>query len=101
MDWYQDWDCLVQFKKFILAQGISSEEELEAIQQEVKAFVRQEQKDAWTSFRASIDEDVQTTKAHFESVKSIPSCATIAEAFIKSKEPGRKESVAIFTILYF
>ena len=94
MDWYQDWDCLVQFKKFILAQGISSEEELESIHQEAKNFVRQEQKDAWASFRASIDEDVQTTKAHFEGIRTIPACAELADAFLKMKEPGRKDMMS-------
>lgn len=94
LDWYQDWDCLVQFKKFILAQGISSEEELESIHQEAKNFVRQEQKDAWASFRASIDEDVQTTKAHFEGIRAIPACAELADAFLKMKEPGRKDMMS-------
>ncbi|MEN9394110.1 MAG: hypothetical protein RL362_331 [Bacteroidota bacterium] len=94
LDWYQDWDCLVQFKKFILAQGISSEEELESIHQEAKNFVRQEQKDAWASFRASIDEDLQTTKAHFEGIRAIPACAELADAFLKMKEPGRKDMMS-------
>jgi pyruvate/2-oxoglutarate/acetoin dehydrogenase E1 component len=85
---------LVQFKKFILAQGISSEEELESIHQEAKNFVRQEQKDAWASFRASIDEDVQTTRAHFEGIRSIPACTELADAFLKTKEPGRKDMMS-------
>ncbi len=94
LDWYQDWDCLVQFKKFILAQGIASESELEEIQSEAKNFVRQEQKDAWASYRNSIDEDVEATKSHLTAVQGLAGCSEIVAAFNKSKEPGRKDMMS-------
>jgi pyruvate/2-oxoglutarate/acetoin dehydrogenase E1 component/TPP-dependent pyruvate/acetoin dehydrogenase alpha subunit len=94
LDWYQDWDCLVQFKKFILAQGIATEAELDEIQSEAKSFVRQEQKEAWASFRASIDEDVEATKSHLTAVQGLPGCSEIVANFNKSKEPGRKDMMS-------
>ena len=91
LDWYKEWDCLEQMKKFILAQGMATAEELDGIQNEAKNWVREEQKAAWSAFRLSIDEDVTASFAHMESVMSLPACATLIGEFKKMKDPGRKE----------
>ncbi|MEY2764901.1 MAG: hypothetical protein RLZZ205_1325, partial [Bacteroidota bacterium] len=74
LEWYKDWDCLVQFKKFILAQGVASEAELDQIQNDAKQFVREEQKAAWAAFRASVDEDVQATLHHLSAFQGNTQC---------------------------
>ncbi len=60
--WYEEYDCLVQFKQFIIRDGAASERELDAIREEAKQHVRQEQKQAWADFRADIDKDVATAR---------------------------------------
>jgi pyruvate/2-oxoglutarate/acetoin dehydrogenase E1 component/TPP-dependent pyruvate/acetoin dehydrogenase alpha subunit len=60
--WYEEYDCLVQFKQFIVRDGAASERDLDAIREEAKQLVRQEQKQAWTDFRADIDKDVATAR---------------------------------------
>ncbi len=91
LEWYKDWDCLVQFKKFILAQGVASEAELDQIQNEAKQFVREEQKAAWAAFRASIDEDVQATIHHLSAFQNNASCASLIQALQSTKDAGKKE----------
>lgn len=60
--WYEEYDCLVQFKQFIVRDGAASERDLDAIREEAKQLVRQEQKQAWADFRADIDKDVATAR---------------------------------------
>ena len=91
LEWYKDWDCLVQFKKFILAQGVASEADLDQIQNEAKQWVREEQKAAWSAFRASVDEDVQATIHHLSTFQSNAACAPLIQALQSTKDAGKKE----------
>lgn len=91
LEWYKDWDCLVQFKKFILAQGVASEADLDQIQNEAKQWVREEQKAAWSAFRASVDEDVQATIHHLSAFQNNAACAPLIQALQSTKDAGKKE----------
>jgi pyruvate/2-oxoglutarate/acetoin dehydrogenase E1 component/TPP-dependent pyruvate/acetoin dehydrogenase alpha subunit len=91
LEWYKDWDCLVQFKKFILAQGVASEADLDQIQNEAKQWVREEQKAAWSAFRASVDEDVQATIHHLSAFQNNAACAPLIHALQSTKDAGKKE----------
>jgi pyruvate/2-oxoglutarate/acetoin dehydrogenase E1 component/TPP-dependent pyruvate/acetoin dehydrogenase alpha subunit len=56
--WYEQYDCIEQFKKFIALDGTASEKELDEIRESAKKFVREEQKKAWAAFRADVDRDI-------------------------------------------
>ncbi len=97
--WYEEYDCIVQLKKFIMMDGSAKEKELDEIREEARKFVREEQKKAWSAFRADIDKDV---KKGIELLKSlaaaIPDHSVIASLSVdlqKVNEPIRKD---IFTI---
>ncbi len=91
LEWYKDWDCLVQFKKFILAQGVASEADLDQIQNEAKQWVREEQKAAWSAFRTSVDEDVHATIHHLSAFQNNATCAPLIQALQSTKDAGKKE----------
>ncbi|MBL7943540.1 MAG: transketolase, partial [Flavobacteriales bacterium] len=57
LKWYDEYDCLTQLKKFIALEGAASEKELDEIREEARRLVREEQKAAWSDFRAAIDGD--------------------------------------------
>jgi TPP-dependent pyruvate/acetoin dehydrogenase alpha subunit len=59
LQWYEEYDCLVQFAKFIVMDGAASQKELDAIREEARLQVRSEQKEAWADFRADIQKDVE------------------------------------------
>ena len=56
--WEQEYDCIRQFKLWIVANNIANEEELDALEQEYTAEVRAWQKDAWNAFQADIRKDL-------------------------------------------
>ena len=98
LDWYEEYDCLVQFKKFIMMDGAASDRELDQIREEAKNQVRAEQKQAWAEFRKDIDSDVQTAISHLERLSASSGNATVAAALDelkKSKEAIRKDIFAI------
>ena len=51
LQWEKDFDCLVQFKNWIIKNNIATEEELEDIRKEVKEFVKQSKKEAWSEYQ--------------------------------------------------
>ncbi|OEK01748.1 transketolase [Roseivirga sp. 4D4] len=57
LEWEKEHDCIVQFRKWILDNDISSEEEIDAIEKEAKATAKQARQDAWNGFIADIKRD--------------------------------------------
>ncbi len=55
--WAAEYDCIRQMAEFLLKEGAATQEELDAIRKEAKKEVRAEQKEAWASFRAVLDEE--------------------------------------------
>ena len=97
LSWYDEYDCIVQLKKFIILDGSANENELDEIREEAKKFVRQEQKKAWAAFREDIDRDVNTAvdkiKQFASSLNSSENASVIAiaEELKKTVEPIRKD----------
>jgi pyruvate/2-oxoglutarate/acetoin dehydrogenase E1 component/TPP-dependent pyruvate/acetoin dehydrogenase alpha subunit len=93
--WYEEYDCLVQFKQFIIRDGAASERDLDAIREEAKQHVRQEQKQAWADFRADIDKDVAVARTLISSLASEYSSneqlQAIQTEFGKTIDPIRKD----------
>lgn len=54
LDWSREYDCLEQFKKWLVEKEIASEEQLNDIAGRAKKDVRQAQKEAWSNFQKEI-----------------------------------------------
>jgi pyruvate/2-oxoglutarate/acetoin dehydrogenase E1 component/TPP-dependent pyruvate/acetoin dehydrogenase alpha subunit len=52
--WEKEWDCIAQFKSWILANGIAQEDELENIATKAKEKVKQDKTTAWDAFAFDI-----------------------------------------------
>jgi len=59
LQWEQDYDCLVQFKKWIVDNKIALEEELDNIIKEVKEFVKQAKKEAWQEYQNPLKAELE------------------------------------------
>ena len=59
LEWEKEWDCNKKFKEWILENAIASIEELEAIDEESKIFVRDSKQKAWEKFQQPILEQVK------------------------------------------
>jgi 2-oxoisovalerate dehydrogenase E1 component len=93
--WEQEHDCLVQMRKWMLAQGISSETELENIEKEATTFVKAEQKAAYQAFRADIEAELQDALSMIDAVITTSANASFISA-IRSElastiDPIRKD----------
>ncbi|VAW09841.1 Branched-chain alpha-keto acid dehydrogenase, E1 component, alpha subunit / Branched-chain alpha-keto acid dehydrogenase, E1 component, beta subunit [hydrothermal vent metagenome] len=53
LEWEKDYDCNKRFREWILDSGISTNEELESLEKEIKKSVRKAKKEAWSEHLAS------------------------------------------------
>lgn len=98
LEWTEEYDCINQFKKFLILEGAASEKELDAIRKEAKKHVRQEQKAAWVAFREGIDQDLNEAVALMENLAQHTANSSfvnpVIEGLKKTMEPIRKDILA-------
>ena len=56
LEWEKEYDCNVQFRNWILAQGIATEEEVEALEKTINMEVREAKTTAWAAVNKPINE---------------------------------------------
>ena len=97
LTWYEEYDCLAQFRKFISTEGAASEKELDQIREEAKAYVKEEQKKAWSDFRNDIEADANAAAILIDELASKTIHSHIlqskASEFRKSNDVIRKDIV--------
>jgi pyruvate/2-oxoglutarate/acetoin dehydrogenase E1 component/TPP-dependent pyruvate/acetoin dehydrogenase alpha subunit len=60
LQWEKDFDCIVQFRNYIIEKGFASEEELDDIRKQAKEYVKECKTKAWEAFQNPIKEDIKT-----------------------------------------
>ncbi len=95
LDWENEYDCIAQMKTWAIANSIVSEEEMQEVEKEAKASVRQAKKEAWDDFVASIEaestemcailEKLAGESAHAEALNDLKT------KLLAVKEKSRKE----------
>lgn len=99
-----EFDCLNKFKEWILNYSIEVEgerqilatvEELENIDKEAKAYVREKQKKAWANYRISIDTIQRQILPLVEALISQKEVMELLEKFSKLVNIGKKEIFAL------
>lgn len=89
--WYEQYDCIEQFKKFIVMDGSASEKELDEIRENAKKFVREEQKRAWNAYREDIDTDIKHTVQLIAALGD-EAASIAAEELRRQTDPIRKDA---------
>ena len=59
LDWETEFDCIRKMRDWMIGQGIASAEEIDAMEKEDLAAVRDAQRRAWEAYRKPIDADVR------------------------------------------
>ena len=104
MNFETEFDCLNKFREWILnysiqidgeEQTLSSVEELEEIEKEAKAFVREQQKKAWAEYRASIDHIQNQVLPLVKQFENQPEVAALLEKFSALVTVGKKDIFAL------
>lgn len=91
LSWYEQYDCIEQFKKFIITDGSANERELDEIREAARKQVRDEQKKAWLAYRTDVDADIASGIAAIEAIGT-ESAMAIASELRKTTDPIRKDA---------
>ena len=93
--WEADNDCVKRFKEWILKNNISSETELEQIENEAKILVNVSKKNAWESYLNPIKKDIDNCNTLLVNLANqsnfINEIAAIANELKSISEPIRKD----------
>ena len=83
LEWEKDYDCLKKMREWILESGLSTDEQLKQIETEEERHVRDARDQAWSAFRASIEEErtavvslMNLTAEQSASAEHVRRCAT-------------------------
>ena len=104
MNFETEFDCLNKFREWILnysiqidgeEQTLSSVEELDEIEKEAKAFVREQQKKAWAEYRESIDHIQNQVLPMVKQFENQPEVAALLEKFSALVTVGKKDIFAL------
>ena len=104
MNFETEFDCLNKFREWILnysiqidgeEQTLSSVEELDEIEKEAKAFVREQQKKAWAEYRASIDHIQNQVLPLVKQFENQLEVAALLEKFSALVTVGKKDIFAL------
>ena len=88
--WEQEYDCLVQMRKWMLETAMISETELSVLEETAKNYVRDCQKKALTDFLSAIQTEANEAIALLQATQ-IPEVVALAETLAKTSEVSRKE----------
>ena len=104
MNFETEFDCLNKFREWILnysiqidgeEQTLSSVEDLDEIEKEAKAFVREQQKKAWAEYRESIDYIQNQVLPLVKQFGNQPEVAALLEKFSALITVGKKDIFAL------
>ena len=94
LQWEADYDCVLQMKKFILKEGIGTEEELTAIEKEAIDHVKAAKRAAWDAYLDDIKQEqveaVQLLKEVAEKSPNKVFIQPVVSKLEKDREPIRK-----------
>lgn len=99
LQWELDFDCNPRFREWILENEIASEEELNRIEKEADAFIKDERKKAWGEYRKEIDTHNGRVAEFVEKhALNVTGYEAVLEKIRKKLEPGsssnRKEGIS-------
>lgn len=99
LNWEKDNDCVVKFRNYLIQNELATQDELDAIDQEAKSFVKQEKDAAWRAFSGEIKSELAEAvdllkKSASQSVKG-QVLEQLADELAKTLNPIRKDVISI------
>jgi pyruvate/2-oxoglutarate/acetoin dehydrogenase E1 component/TPP-dependent pyruvate/acetoin dehydrogenase alpha subunit len=97
--WEAEFDCIKQFRKWIIAEGFATAEQLDVIEEDAKKTVNNARNRAWKAFADSTKLDIQTAIAALNQVipqsKAAQKLTTLKEELEKVVMPTCADGMAI------
>ena len=99
LEWMKEFECVNQFRKWILERGdIATEEEVDAMQKAAKKEVRMQQKAAWSDFSGEIKSEMLEAAALIDKMigesKKGAELKTLSGHLKKTIDPLRKDVIS-------
>ncbi|MFD2203504.1 alpha-ketoacid dehydrogenase subunit alpha/beta [Shivajiella indica] len=98
LDWEKQFDCTLQFRKFLTENGLATPEELDEIEQEAKVFVKKEKDSAWNAFSSEIKSELKEAAQLIRSASNKSSNSVLlhalADDLTKTLNPIRKDVIS-------
>lgn len=69
LEWEEEYDCILKFKEWILAQGIATEEGLSELEKLIDKEIRENKRKAWKEYRQLMDKSKEELLKVFETVR--------------------------------
>lgn len=98
LDWEKEWDCIKQFREYILSRELASADELDKIDAEAKAQVKKEKEAAWNDFLGEIKEELKEAVSLIREAAQTSNRKVVLEQLVqdlsKTINPIRKDVIS-------
>ncbi len=96
LQWERDWDCIKKFREWIIANGLTSNEELSEIENEAKEHVKESKARAWENYIFPIKKQVEKTvelisALHPNDSTSLDALQKLSSELATNREPMRRD----------
>lgn len=69
LEWEKTFDCNLKMREWMIQSGIATAEQLDKIEDEEKAYVRTEQKRAWSDYQKLLESDYNEAVQHLQNIR--------------------------------
>ncbi|HSJ69320.1 MAG TPA: thiamine pyrophosphate-dependent enzyme [Anditalea sp.] len=98
LEWEADYDCVYQFRNYILENELATEAELISIEEEARAFSKQSKEAAWKAFSNEIKDEVKQASAIIAKVakqsRQSAKLGELAKELANTMNPIRKDVIS-------
>lgn len=92
--WENEYDCMLQMRKWMIESAIANEEELNQLEQTAKTYIRNCQKTAWADFNAGIKTELVMAVKLIEGTGN-KELLHASKALMASVDPSRKDLISL------
>lgn len=98
LKWEAEYDCIAQFKKYIIKNGIATQEEIDSIDKQALQKVKKARDEAWTQYKNSLksdfDEAITALNSIIEESNQKEDLKSVKEHLLKTINPIRLDMVS-------
>ena len=94
IDWENEFDCMLQMRKWMIESAFTTDEELNELETTAKTYIKDCQKKAWGDFNAKVKIELQNAAKLIEDTHNEELTGN-AKALLASVEPSRKDVIGL------
>ncbi|KEO74988.1 alpha-ketoacid dehydrogenase subunit alpha/beta [Anditalea andensis] len=98
LEWEAEYDCVYQFRNYIIENELASDEELMVIEDEARAFSKQQKEAAWKAFADEIKNEIKEASALIskaaKSSRQSAKLEALSNSLAKTMNPIRKDVIS-------